>query len=95
MSNSKLSILANGKPMTLSSDFSISVELRNPLFNDDEMFSYPVDLPFEGNRHFLKNLDDPSAAIRLLERPLCRTGNARTIRSRSTWMPPLALSPTS
>ena len=64
MSNSKLSILANGKPMTLGSDFSVSVELRNPLFNDDEMFSYPVDLPFEGNRHFLKNLDDPSAAIR-------------------------------
>lgn len=67
MSNSKLSILANGKPMTLGSDFSISVELRNPLFNDDEMFSYPVDLPFEGNRHFLKNLDDPSAAIRPLD----------------------------
>lgn len=62
--NSKLVILAGGKPMTLSDDFSISVELSNPLFNDTEMFSYPVSLPLEGNRHFLKNIDDINSDLR-------------------------------
>ena len=62
--NSKLTILANGKPLTLKEDASISIELKNPLFNDVEMFSYPVELPIEGNRHFLKNVDDVSSDIR-------------------------------
>ena len=62
--NSKLTILANGKPLTLKEDASISIELKNPLFNDNEMFSYPVELPVEGNRHFLKNVDDVSSDIR-------------------------------
>ena len=62
--NSKLTILANGKPLTLKEDASISIELKNPLFNDNEMFSYPVELPVEGNRHFLKNVDDISSDIR-------------------------------
>lgn len=62
--NSKLTILANGKPMTLADDFSISVELSNPLFNDTEMFSYPVALPLEGNLHFLKNMDDINSDLR-------------------------------
>ena len=62
--NSKLTILADGKPLALKEDTSISIELSNPLFNDTEMFSYPVDLPIEGNRHFLKNVDDVSSDIR-------------------------------
>ena len=62
--NSKLTILANGKPLALKEDASISIELKNPLFNDTEMFSYPVDLPIEGNRHVLKNVDDVSSDIR-------------------------------
>ncbi len=62
--NSKLVILAGGKPMTLTDDFSISVELQNPLFNDAEMFSYPVSLPLDENRHFLKNPDDINSDIR-------------------------------
>ena len=62
--NSKLTILADGKPLALKEDASISIELKNPLFNDNEMFSYPVDLPIEGNRHFLKNVDDVSSDIR-------------------------------
>lgn len=62
--NSKLTILADGKPLTLKEDASISIELSNPLFNDTEMFSYPVELPIEGNRHFLKNVDDVSSDIR-------------------------------
>lgn len=62
--NSKLTILADGKPLALNEDASISIELKNPLFNDNEMFSYPVELPIEGNRHFLKNVDDASSDIR-------------------------------
>ena len=62
--NSKLTILADGKPLALKEDASISIELKNPLFNDNEMFSYPVELPVEGNRHFLKNVDDASSDIR-------------------------------
>lgn len=61
--NSKLTILADGKPLALKEDASISIELKNPLFNDTEMFSYPVELPIEGNRHFLKNVDDVSSDI--------------------------------
>lgn len=34
------------------------------MFNDTEMFSYPVELPIEGNRHFLRNIDDPNSDIR-------------------------------
>ena len=62
--NSKLTILADGKPLALKEGASISIELKNPLFNDNEMFSYPVELPVEGNRHFLKNVDDVSSDIR-------------------------------
>lgn len=62
--NSKLTILADGKPLALKENASISIELKNPLFNDNEMFSYPVELPIEGNRHFLKNVDDVSSDIR-------------------------------
>lgn len=62
--NSKLTILANRKPLNLGDDFSISVEMSNPLFNDNEMFSYPVSLPTEGNRHFIKNIDDINAEDR-------------------------------
>lgn len=62
--NSKLIILANGEPLSLKKDASISVELNNPLFNDVDMFSYPIELPIEGNRHFLKNIDDVSSDIR-------------------------------
>ena len=62
--NSKLTILADGKPLALKENASISIELKNPLFNDNEMFSYPVELPVEGNRHFLKNVDDVSSDIR-------------------------------
>ena len=61
---SKLAFLANGKPLAVKEDASVSIELKNPLFNDNEMFSYPVELPIEGNHHFLKNVDDVSSDIR-------------------------------
>ena len=62
--NSKITILADDKPLTLAQDFSISLEMKNPLFNDDEMFSYPIELPVEGNRHVLKNIDHVDASMR-------------------------------
>lgn len=62
--NSKLTILADGKPLALKEDASISIELSNPLFNDVDMFSYPVEIPLEGNRRFLKNVDDVNSDIR-------------------------------
>lgn len=62
--NSKLTILAKNTPLTVSEDCSVQLELSNPLFNDVEMFSYPVSLPVEGNRHVLKNIDDVNSAVR-------------------------------
>lgn len=63
--NAKLAILANGKPRVLTEDQSLSIEFQNPMFTDNaEMFSYPIELPLEGNRDLLKNLDDPSSDIR-------------------------------
>ena len=72
--NSKLTILADGKPLALKEDASISIELKNPLFNDNEMFSYPVELPIEGNRHFLKNAapDIPDALFKKFHSNLLR-----------------------
>ena len=61
---SRLTLLANNQPLTLTEDFSISVEMRNPMFYDMEMFSYPVVLPLYGNRHLLKNLGDRNSDVR-------------------------------
>lgn len=65
--NSHIAILAGGKPMTLPQDFSISVEMNNPLFHDSDLFSYPVELPVEGNRHLLKDVDDVAADMRPID----------------------------
>ncbi len=61
--NSHIAITAlkDGKqqPLNLPEDFSIDIDDQNPLFNDNEMFSYPVQMPMEGNRFLLGNMDDP------------------------------------
>lgn len=57
--NSHIAITAKGKPLSLPEDFSIDIDDQNPLFNDTEMFSYPVQMPLEGNRFLLGNIDDP------------------------------------
>lgn len=64
---SHIAILAGGKPMTLPQDFSISVEMNSPLFHDSDLFSYPVELPVEGNRHVLKDVDDVAADMRPID----------------------------
>lgn len=54
---SHLAIKIDGHDLTLKPDQSIDIEDRNPLFNDTEMFSLPIDVPFINNRTLLKNLD--------------------------------------
>ena len=62
--NSHIAITAlkKGKqqPLNLPADFSIDIDDQNPLFNENEMFSYPVRMPLEGNRFLLGNMDDPA-----------------------------------
>lgn len=57
--NSHIAIEANGKSLVLPEDFSLDIDDQNPLFNDNEMFSYPVAIPLVGNRFLLGNVDDP------------------------------------
>lgn len=64
---SHLRIQLSGKDLVLPSDFSLDIEERNPLFNDVEMFSYPVELPLKGNRHIVQNVDDINADARVTE----------------------------
>lgn len=61
---SHLSIFINDRPMALPDDFSIDIEDSNPVFNDNEMFSYPFQIPLDGNRWLVKNIEDPQASIR-------------------------------
>ena len=62
--NSHIAITAlkNGRQQSLNlgDDFSIDIDDQNPLFNDNEMFSYPCRMPMEGNRFLLGNIDDPA-----------------------------------
>jgi len=58
-------IMANGQQMQLPEDFSIDYEDVNPLFNADaESGSLPANVPIDGNRFLLKNIDDPSGDLR-------------------------------
>jgi len=61
---SHLSINVNGHYLSLPEDFSIDVEDLNPIFNDMEMFSYPVEIPLENNRAVVKNVDDINSDLR-------------------------------
>lgn len=63
--NSHLRIQLDGKDLALPADFSIDIEEQNPLFNETEMFSYPVSIPLEGNRSVLKNMDDITSDERI------------------------------
>ncbi|MFW5596565.1 MAG: hypothetical protein ACOCOG_07705, partial [Prevotella sp.] len=62
--NSHLTILINDRPVSLPDDFSIDIEDQNPVFNDNEMFSYPFSIPLDGNRWLVKNIDDVRASFR-------------------------------
>lgn len=62
--HSHLDIQIDSKSMTLPDDFSLDVTEENPLFHDNAMYSTPVQVPVENNRHVLKNLDEPDSDLR-------------------------------
>lgn len=59
-----LQVFSNNKPLVLPDNFSLDFSLKNPMFNDTESYSYPVQIPFDGNRHILSNLDSPNSTVR-------------------------------
>lgn len=61
---SHIAIKAKGKEIVLPEDFSIDIDDQNPLFNETEMFSYPVPIPMEGNRFLVQNMDSPISDLR-------------------------------
>ena len=65
--HSHLEIKVNGKSLVLPDDLSLSVEEKNPLFNDVTFFSYPMQLPVEGNREVLKNIADRNSSMRAMD----------------------------
>lgn len=62
-----LNIQINDKDLTLPNDFSISFAMKNPIFNDVEMFSYPMQIPMTGNRSITGNVDDVNSTVRPVE----------------------------
>lgn len=63
---SHLTILANDAPLALPDDFSIDIDFQNPLFNEVEMSSYPVQIPVTGNRRLLQNIEVPDSDMRVV-----------------------------
>ncbi len=62
--NSHLTILINDREMVLPDDFTIDVEDQNPVFNSTEMFSYPFEIPLDGNRWLVKNIENSQSSLR-------------------------------
>lgn len=66
--NSHLAIKVEGKFLEISPDTSIDIEDNNPYFNDvQETFAYSFQVPVEGNREILGNVDDVQSDNRLVE----------------------------
>lgn len=61
---SHLAIVGKSGNLALKPDASITVIEKNPMFNNVEMHSYPFELPFEQNRHLMKNMDDVNSTLR-------------------------------
>lgn len=64
---SHIAIISKNKERVLPSDFKLDLTLKNPLFNDIEMMSFPVRLPLDGNRDFVKNAEDVNSAFRAID----------------------------
>ena len=65
--HSHLDIKVNGKSLVIPEDSSLSVEEKNPLFNDVTFFSYPMQIPVEGNREVLKNIAHRDSDMRAMD----------------------------
>lgn len=64
---SHLQIKISGHELALRPDQTLDIEDQNPLFNDVEMYSYPFEMPFDGNRVLLANVDDPNSDLRPID----------------------------
>lgn len=65
--HSHLDIQVNGKSLVIPEDSSLSVEEKNPLFNDVTFFSYPMQIPVQGNREVLKNIAHRDSNMRAMD----------------------------
>ena len=65
--HSHLAIIGKNGELTLKPDDSLTVTDKNPMFNDVEMFSQPLALSFDKNRHILKNMDDVNSTMKAAE----------------------------
>ena len=62
--HSHLAIEGKNGTVALKPDASLTITDKNPMFNDLEMHSYPFELPFDLNRHLMKNIDDVNSTLR-------------------------------
>ena len=62
--HSHLAIIGTNGPLALKPDTSLNVTDKNPMFNDVEMFTQAIPLPFDLNRRVLKNMDDVNSVMR-------------------------------
>lgn len=61
-------IVAAGKEVTLPPDFSLDIELVNPIFNNDvKSGSLPFSIELSKNRHLVKNIEDVKSDVRAME----------------------------
>ena len=65
--HSHLAIIGKNGELALNPDQSLNVTEKNPMFNDVEMFSQTIQLPFDKNRQLLKNMDDVNSTMRATE----------------------------
>ena len=52
--HSHLAIRGKNGELALKPDTSLNVTEKNPMFNDVEMFSQPIELPYDKNRHIIR-----------------------------------------
>ena len=62
--HSHVDIKIDKKSLSLPDGFNLSITDQNPLFNENTMYSFPVAIPIEGNRHLLQNIDDKDSTLR-------------------------------
>ncbi len=62
--HSHLAIIGKNGELALKPDTSVTITDKNPMFNDVEMFTQTIPLPFDRNRHVLKNMDDVNSTLR-------------------------------
>ena len=62
--HSHIAIIGTNGELALKPDTSLNVTDKNPMFNDVEMFTQTIPLPFDLNRHVLKNMDDVNSTMR-------------------------------